>query len=250
LKRRAVIIPDKVLHQQSLWWFAAFALFAVVAFWPSYFARLVSIPEGHVHLHGIVMFLWCAMFVFQAYLIRSGLKQTHRLVGKLSYGLVPLIVYAGLSLWHLRIKGEAGHLSNGSLYFTALVVNAAVVFVLLYGLAIYFRKTPAVHARFMVCTAFPLFSPVTDRLIFAYAPSLMGMVPVLDGNPLVQVVGFLLADALLVALSVWDWRANKRINVFPVALGITVAYHLSVLTFYKFSFWRVFSEWFVRLPLS
>lgn len=250
MKKKLVIIPDNFLHRQSLWWFSAFAVLAVVAFWPSYFSRVLSVPEGRVHLHGLAMSLWCAMLVFQAYLIRKGLKQTHRLIGKLSYGVAPFVALATLNLVHFRMKAEAGHFSNVGLYFTALMVNAVIAFVLLYGLAIYFRKTAPIHARFMVCTAFPLFTPVTDRLVFNYAPSLVGMVPVLDGNPEVQVVGFLLADALLVALSVWDWRANKRVNVFPVALGVMVVYHLSVLTFYRFSFWRAFGEWFVRLPLS
>jgi hypothetical protein len=72
-------------------------------------------------------------------------------------------------------------------------------------------------------------------------------VPRIDGVPIVPVAGFLLADLLLVALSVWDWRANRRANVFPVALGVLLLYHASVLTFYRFSFWRDFGEWFVGL---
>ena len=47
----------------------------------------------------------------------------------------------------------------------------------------------------------------------------------------------------------WDWRANKR-RVFPMALGVLVLYHASVLTFYQFGFWRAFGEWFMTLPLS
>jgi hypothetical protein len=248
--KKKIIAADKTLNQQALWWVAAFALFALVAFWPSYFSRAFTIPEGRVHLHGIAMSLWCAMLISQAYLIRKGLKQTHRLVGKASYVVAPFIVLATTSLVHVRMKVDAGHLSNTDLYFTALMLNAMVAFVVLYGLAIYFRSRSPLHARFMVCTAFPLFTPITDRLIFNYFPSVAGMVPVMDGFPQVQVVGFLLADALLLALSIWDWRANKRKNVFPIALGLMVAYHVSVLTFYRIPLWMTFSDWFVRLPLS
>ena len=67
---------------------------------------------------------------------------------------------------------------------------------------------------------------------------------------MVQVVGFLLADVLLLALAIWDWRANRRKDVFPIALGMMVLYHVSVLTLYRVPLWKAFGEWFVKLPLS
>lgn len=250
MKRRSAVLPDRVLHRQSVWWFGGFFAFALWAFWPSYFSHPFNQPEVRLHTHGIAMSLWCVMLIAQAYLIRQGLKQTHRLVGKLSYALVPFIVFATLNLVHFRMKASVGQLSNVTLYFTALMLNAVVVFVALYALAIYYRPQPAVHARYMVCTAFPLFTPVTDRIVFNYFPSLVEFVPTLDGSPMVQVLGFLLADVLLLALATWDWRANRRKNVFPIALGMMVLYHASVVTFYRLPFWKAFSEWFVKLPLS
>lgn len=250
MKRRSAVLPDRVLHQQSIWWFACFFLFAVWAFWPSYFSHPLTQPEIRLHTHGIAMTLWCVMLISQAYLIRKGLKQTHRLVGKASYALVPFIVFATINLVHFRMKGSAGQLSNVSLYFTALMLNAVVVFMVLYGLAIYHRRRAPLHARYMVCTAFPLFTPITDRLIFNHFPPVVSLVPVLDGSPMVQVVGFLLADVLLLVLAVWDWRVNRRKDAFPIALGLMVLYHVSVLTFYRIPLWKVFSEWFVKLPLS
>jgi len=185
------------------------------------------------------------MLVAQSYLVRNGLKQTHRLVGKVSYALVPFIVLSTVNLVHFRMKPAAGQMSNVTMYFMALMLNAVVVFVVLYALAMVNRRRPAIHARYMVCTAFPLFTPVTDRLIFNYFPSLVSAVPVLDGNPLVQVVGFLLADLLLAALAIWDLRVNKRKDVFPIALGLMGAYHVSVLTVYRIPAWKGFCEWFV-----
>ena len=75
------------------------------------------------------------------------------------------------------------------------------------------------------------------------------MVPTLDGSPLVQCAGFLLADVILATLAVWDWRRNQR-RVFPVALAIVVVYQVSVLTFHRFGFWQAFGPWFLSLPLS
>ena len=189
------------------------------------------------------MTLWCLLLISQAYLIRKGLKQTHRLMGRLSYALAPFVALATINLVHFRMKGAP--LSNVPLYFMALMLNAVVAFSVFYSLAMYHRHRAPLHARYMVCTAFPLFTPVTDRLIFSQFPSLINSVPVLDGNPQVQVVGFLLADAILLALAIWDWRSNKRKDVFPIALGVMVLYHASVLTFYRIPAWKDFCEWFV-----
>ena len=47
-----------------------------------------------------------------------------------------------------------------------------------------------------------------------------------------------------------EMRVNRRADAFPVALGIVVLYHLSVMTFYRLPAWIGFGNWFVGLPLS
>ena len=149
---------------------------------------------------------------------------------------------------HFRTRG--GSQPDIALYQLALMVNAVVALVVLYGLAIVYRREPAVHGRFMLCTVFPLFTPITDRLIYANWPSLTQMVPTLDRVPLVQIWGFAFADVLLVALLARDWRGKRRVNAFAIALAVVVAFQASVLTFYRFDFWRSFAAFFLRLPLS
>jgi uncharacterized membrane protein YozB (DUF420 family) len=247
-RAQARVAPVPPLYRFGLQFFAVFSVAMLLAFWPSYFSRLGSQPSVHTHAHGLTMTLWVALLVGQAWLIRSGNRALHRQVGLLSYMLVPALVLAALGFMHYRL-GEVAGLDDGALYFMALVVNALVSFLVLYGLAMWNRKQPALHARFMIATLFPLFTPVTDRLIGRYVPDIVPLVPRIGGSPVVPTAGFLLADVMLMALSTWDWRVNKR-RVFPVALGVLVLYHVSVLTFYQFGFWRVFGEWFVRLPLS
>jgi len=87
-------------------------------------------------------------------------------------------------------------------------------------------------------------------LIGAHVPSLVRLVPRIDGSPILPVAGFVLADLILVALVLWDWRANERTDVFPAALGVMLAYHASVLTLYRVPAWHAFCAWFLGLPLS
>ena len=240
---------ERFLYKNSTFWFMGFFVFALVAFWPNYFGRPFSRMDIHFHTHGIAMTLWCLMLIGQAFLIRLGKPKIHRMTGKFSYVLVPLIVLTTLSLLHFQIKRD-NLLGDGHFYFMALVINALIVFVLLYGLAIRFRSEPAIHARYMVCTIFPLFTPVTDRLIAFHVKPLIGVVPVVAGGPMLPLIGFAMADLILICLSIWDWRTHKRLNIFPVALIILLIYHISVITFYRFSFWQSFGEWFMSLPLS
>lgn len=236
------------LHRYTPLLFAGFVVAMLVAFWPSYFSRLGDQPSYHPHAHGLAMSAWCLLLVSQAWLIRVGSRDIHRGMGAASYVLVPVMMVATLNFLHFRVR-EAQELGPVGLYMVALIVNGLIAFLVLYALAMAYRRQPAVHGRFMVCTVFPLFTPVTDRLIGRFWPSLVPLVPRIDGAPVLPVVGFLLADVMLLALSVWDWRANKR-AVFPVALVVLLAYHGSVLTFHQFAWWAAFGRWFVSLPLS
>jgi hypothetical protein len=245
--------PDAVLYRSSATFFALFLLFAVAAFWPSYFSRLFEQPDGRFHVHGAVMTLWSVLLVVQGVLIRGQHRTLHKALGKASYAVAPALVLTTASFVHYRIGPVPPGLTalpSGVLYFLALTLNSLVAFALLYGLAIYHRREPAVHGRFMLCTVFPLFTPITDRLIGAYLPGIVALVPRIEGAPVVPIAGFLLADAMLLGLAIWDWAANRRLNVFPAALAIITAYHVSVLTFHALPAWEQFGLWFLRLPLS
>lgn len=249
--RTAPLLPRlttaTVLYRGSAWFFGLFAFAMLVAFWPSYYSRLGAQPSYHPHAHGLAMTLWCVLLIVQARLITSGKRELHKQLGTFSYLLVPMVVLATINFLHFRLRGAP--LEGGVLQMMALVLNALVAFVILYVLAIAYRSVPVIHARFMICTIFPLFTPVTDRLIGRHLPSLVPYIPLVDGSPLLPLAGFALADAMLIALSIWDWRTNKR-TIFPVALAILVVYHYSVVAFADFAFWRAFGGWFMGLRLS
>jgi len=220
----------------------------VVAFWPSYFSRLADQPSVHSHAHGLAMTAWLALLIAQASLMRAGNRALHRRLGLLSYLLVPVIVVVTLRFVHYTVR-EVPELGDYGLFFLALVVFTLVTFVSLFALAMLYRKQPAVHARFMVSTLFPLFPPVTDRLIARFAPSVLAWMPRIGGAEILQVAGFAIADTILVGLALWDWQKNSR-RVFVVALAIVVAGQAAIMNVHRFGFWRAFGPWFVSLPLT
>ena len=239
------------LYRHSPRFFVVFLALTVWAFWPSYFARLFDQPSLLHHAHGIVLALWLVMLVVQAQLIRTQRRPLHRQLGKLSYVLAPAVVLVTTAFVHQQLSGLAGIpvLPAPVLHSLALMLLSLVGFALFYGFAIAKRRDSQTHARWMVCTVFPMFTPVTDRLIAAHWRPLIGALPRIEGNPVLPVVGFALADLILLALSWWDWRTNRRLNVFPVALGVLLVYHAGTLTLHRVPAWNAFGVWFLGLGL-
>ena len=198
-----------------------------------------------MHLHGLALILWCLMLISQAYLIRLNKRTLHKRIGKFSYVLVPFMLFTTVDLLRYKLHHVTA-LHTMDFFFVALVVNALVVFVILYGLAILFRKQSGLHARFMLCTVFPMFTPATDRIIYIFIKPVVPYLYTIEGNPVAPVVGFFLANVLLIMFCIWDWRSHKRLNVFPLVLILLLLYHYSVLNFYKFQFWKSFSVWLIN----
>ena len=232
---------ERTIFEKSHVYFLIFFLMVLAAFWLTYITRIFEQENYRMHLHGIILFLWCLMLVIQPLLIRKKLNYIHRWIGKFSFVVVPALILTTLDLLLYRIKSQPAI----DYSFMALVINALLAFVILYGLAIYNRRKPAIHARYMLCTIFPFFTPATDRIISIYFPGILQYFPLLNGQPNIMLFGFVLADVILVGLCIWDWRSHRRLNVFPIALIVLVAYHFSVNTFYRFNFWKAFCDWLI-----
>jgi len=228
------------MTRNSFYFFALLALFAIPAFWPSYLSRIGAEPQIRVHLHGAVMAAWLLLLIAQAFLIRSGRRTVHRALGKVSYVLAPLIVLAMLTLGHYRIQESKGELPADFLYFFYVQWALLSLFVISYALAIYNRKTPQVHARFMACTALAVFDPIFARLIY----NNLGI-----DIPLTQVLTYGFVDGVLLLLSIVDWRRGFRPPVFPAMLVLFVVAELPTFFVYKLPAWREFTLWYGGLPI-
>lgn len=229
--------------RNSVFFFAALAIFAIAGFWPSYFARVSEEKNFHVHLHGAAMSLWVLLLISQAFLIRSGtrqLRQLHRLAGKISYVLVPVIIFSTLSLSHFRVQESGTDLRPDLLYFLYIQLALLVVFVLAYSLAIYHRASPHIHARYMVCTALALIDPIVARLLYNH----LGITP-----PLMQVMTYVLVDAIFLYLIFVDWKHGRRMIVFPAMLAVFIAAQVPTFIVPTQPFWHDFALWYGGLPI-
>lgn len=190
------------------YFFAAFLVLVVYCFWQSYFGhfpdfRNVISPIGNVpiaitavtHFHACMIMAWLLMLIVQPILILKKQYHWHRLLGKISYGLVFLLMLSVI----LIVNQEQSRAKNLPVFAANLV--DPVMFVVMYGLAIYYRKKPAYHARFMLLTIIGFIAPAFARV---------------QGPALQTIFG------LFVLFFVIEWRTRKVYKPYLIGLGYYV----------------------------
>lgn len=229
------------IFRNSTFFFVLLLLTAFWGFWLTYFAQVVRPISGFDHLHGIAMFGWIVLLIVQATLIRKSRRSVHRKVGKISYVLAPWIAISTIMLANARLN-ETGA-TEVQVYVLGLQIFILAQFIIFYSMAMKNRKTPDVHARWMICTALPMIDPIFARVLGFN----LQLLP-LDMS--LQTATYALTDIILLVLVVRDWQVHKRRDVFLPALGIILLLQAPTFTLVQTPAWNSFAVWFMSLPLS
>ena len=139
-------------------YFAALFCVALVAFWPTYLSKAPSASSSYTHLHALTAALWMLMLVAQPLAIQARRWALHRLFGRVSYVLAPLLLISILLLAHSRIRGlEAQRLRRTDLYSVFAGVTGRIVRTLL--------RTGDIHAAYhrSACALHGVYRADTDR---------------------------------------------------------------------------------------
>ena len=219
-------------------YFAGFFALALVAFWPSYISQ-PAIYAPYTHIHATTASLWMILLIAQSWAIGARKVPLHRLLGKLSYVLGPVLVVSLVLLAHSRIKGISGEAYAIQTYILYLQLSLGLLFALSCALAIWSRRSVARHSRFMVCTALTLIDPVVIRILFWIDPT-----PTWN----YQWLTFGLTDLVFLVL-IWLERGSRAgRGVFPSMLALFVLGQLPALLGLTASpAWQGFARWFAEL---
>ncbi len=230
------------IFRNSVFFFAMIPLFAIWGFWVTYFVRPPEQLSAYDHIHGMARFGWCLMLILQSFLIRTSRRDIHRQTGKLSYALAPLIVISTVLLANYRLNVRG--LTDEGLYILSLQVFTLIQYVVFYALAMKNRKQSDVHARYMVCTAIPLLDPIFARIIF------FNFLQVSFESAIIQYITYTFADLIILILIIWDWKSQRRRDVFLPMLFVALATQIPVFFVLKWPLWHAFAAWYIALPLS
>ena len=208
---------------------------AVLGFWKPYFSRLDA-AQALTHVHVVAMLAWAGMLVAQPLLIRHRRLHWHRRIGRGSYVVVPLLVLSAVALARLRIGQAPPQMLAMQQQILFIGLATALLFAVLWGLAIGHRREPALHARYMAGTALAMIDPSLVRVMIFWIPS----VP----PALYQWVTFGLVYAILLVLIVLDRKSARGRSALFVVLGLFALLHQSNMLVPRTQAWQSFAQWF------
>ena len=170
------------LYRYLPYFFTSFFVLVVYCFYATYFGHFPDFEgikstvdkkplpiTAITHFHATMVVLWLLMLIVQPILIVNKKLDWHRLLGKASYLVVGLLFISMI----LVIRQE--QLREKNLIVFNVNLFDMPVFIVLYGLAIYHRKTPAYHSRFMIMSILPFLSPALGRIQVESLPVQLGL---------------------------------------------------------------------------
>jgi hypothetical protein len=193
-------------------------LAAIVAgFWRTFFGDPLSNDGWHT-LHGIASTSWVLLLIAQSLLICRGSYRLHHRLGWTSLALVALVVgTSGYMVW-IELVGDEGFPRDLRLSLVFLDITFLLLFLIMYGLGLVYRRDRRLHSRLMGSTILIGLGPALGRLYAQQIPALHGLAGGLTWT--FYTIEVVLVIAILVEL------AGKRLSwPFPALLATFVAIH-------------------------
>ncbi len=234
---------DRRLFDRRMFLAAAilFPLLVVAGFARTYYLRglfdVPPLPSLIVHLHGLVMTAWVALFVTQVWLISSKRVRVHQRLGYTGIWLAGLILPVGFLAAVRAAKYGSPSTPPGvsQLGFMIVPLVDLVMFTIFFGAAIYYRKRPAEHKKLMLLTAINFIPPAIARIPIA---SLQAAGPL-------WFFGFPTALGLI-CLGLDTWRYGKVNKVFLVGIALLVGSYVGRLALMPHPAWLATARWLTR----
>jgi hypothetical protein len=175
-----------------VWAALAAALIAVTGFARTYYLKtLFGAPPLPVllHVHGLVMSLWCILFITQTCLVAGHRVDLHRRLGILGVLLATLVVAIGTYATVAAAASEVRRHVVGRFHFLlAFNLVNLFLFAALVGAGVAFRSRPEFHKRLMLLATISLLAPAIARIILLFTHSGMAQMLAFDFCILVCVV--------------------------------------------------------------
>lgn len=229
--------PSGVDRRFYTWAAIAAALIVFAGFARSYYLKgAFGSPAlaPLVHLHGVVMTLWFALFVVQVRLIAARRTDLHRRLGVFGAALAALIVVVGVTT---AINAARNGVSPGPppLVFLVIPLGDMLVFASLVSIGLYFRRRTDIHKRLMVLASLGILGAAIARLPIGFIET---------GGPLVF---FGLVDLCVLIAVAYDSLRNRRLHpafLWGTLFIIVLQYGRLILA--GTPAWMRFAEWLVR----
>jgi len=206
-----------------------FPIAVLIGFAPTYYLKFAferaPVPSLLVH-----MTAWIVLFVTQVFLISKKKIKLHQRLGMLGVVLAPVIAIVGAMTGIAAAARDSAPPGIPPLAFLIVPLGDMVVFAILFGAAIYYRRQPANHKRLMFLTVLNFLPPALGRFPFAIAST----PPFFFGIP----------DLIAIAFLIFDTRKTGKINkIYLAGVVLLIASHIMRLTLATSEPWMRFAGW-------
>lgn len=236
----ATALPEKGRFDHTF--FAVFATFLVAAvlvgFGPTFYLKpfFASPPISRtiVWVHGFVMAAWVLLFIAQVYFVSSKKIKLHQKLGIAGVGLAVLVFVVGLltSIAAAKYGSPSTPANVDRLEFMIIPFGDMLVFALLFGAAIYYRKKTANHKRLMLLLAITLIPAALARfpggLTDSFGPLWFYGLPTL---------------VILALIGLDTWKTGKLNKIFLIAGTFVIAAFWARLPLGSTQAWLGFASW-------
>ena len=231
---------EKTLQNRILYFFVAIFIITNLGFYKTYlihFPKFEGFPWIY-HIHGMLAMAWILMLIGQAYLIRVQKYDLHRLVGKLSYVIMPLFL---VSLFftakesyfrNIQTMSQADALAELPKGGTIDILLLGLI----YALAMIYKKNVGYHIRFMASTGLIILMPGLGRFIFVFLgiPFPFALIPMIFVGLGVGII-WLIIDI-----------KNKK-SAFPMGVYLVTTLIMNAIGIGSHSvLWQGFAKWWVE----
>ena len=164
----------------------------------------------YLKIHGFAFTSWVALFMAQTTLVAARRTDIHRRLGWLGAGLAVLMVVAALAAAIFSGHREvlAGHAEQART-FLAVPIFAMLVFPVLVGGAVYYRRYPETHKRLMLLATLSIIDAAVARWPIAWIATTWWAY-------------FALADAFVALAIAYDIIARRRVHPAYIWGGLLI----------------------------
>lgn len=213
----------------------------LIGFGPTFylkpFFKSAPVARTIIYVHAFVMAAWVLLFVVQVYFISSKKIKLHQKLGMAGIGLAVLVFVTGMMVTLAAAKyGTASAPPNiPPLEFMIVPFGDMIVFVILFGAALYYRKNSPNHKRLMLLTMINFIPPAIARfpggLTNDYGPLWFYGVP----------------TVITIALITLDTWYNRKLNKVFLFAGIFLIAAMWIrLPLSSTAPWLGFAQWFTQ----
>src|SRR5258708_1373035 len=195
-----------------------------LAFYKTYFSIFPKFTAGVqnsavIHFHAAVSFLWIVLLILQPMLIRYKKVRVHRLIGKFTYVLAPLLVLSFISLMvtFYRERGMSEQPFGEVLQHFYFEIAHTLIFSTFYILAVVNRKIIGRHAGYMIATGLIFINPMLRR-VFTNGFNLSFTVA--------ETIALLVTDLAVISLLLFARRRHLNYKLYYIILATFLVYQI------------------------